>query len=206
MSEPIKKPMSWSTLLPFLLFVFVGGIFFFKLTFGEGGQKTLNSVLIGKVVPKFHLPPVEGLKDANGKPVPGFSGVTLLDSGKLTILNVWASWCVSCRYEHKHLEELSKATGAQIYGFNYKDTARGARAFLRKYGNPYAAIGMASGRDGIEWGVHRVPETFVINAKGTIIYKYPGPIDKKVIHQLIIPGIAKAQARELAKETKAKNQ
>ena len=197
MSEQKQNTIRWGAMLPFLLFMGVAGLFLYKLTFSEGGQMTLKSVLIGKVVPQFHLPPVPGLLDADGKPVPGFSGETLQNNGKLTILNVWASWCRSCRYEHKHLEELAHATGAQIYGFNYRDSASGARAFLRQYGNPYTAIGMATGRNGIDWGVHRVPETFIINEKGKIIYKYPGPIDKKVIHEMIIPGIAKAQAAGL---------
>ncbi len=194
-SKEPQEGMRWSIMLPLMLFVLVGGIFFLKLVFGKGGEHTLNSVLIGKSVPDFTLQPVTGLLDAKGQPVPGFTGEMLRKSGKYTILNVWASWCVSCRYEHKYLEELAKASGAQIYGFNFKDTASGAKSFLAKYGNPYAAIGMAQGRDGIELGVHRVPETFVINDRGVIVYKYPGPINTKVIHQLILPAIAKAKTK-----------
>ncbi len=194
--ESTGNAVRWGVRLPLILFAIVGGIFFLKLVFGKGGEHVLNSVLIGKPVPEFVLPPVTGLLDKKGQPVPGFSGKTLRSSGKYTILNVWASWCVSCRYEHKYLEELAKASGAQIYGFNFKDTASGARSFLRKYGNPYAAIGMATGRDGIELGIHRVPETFVINDKGVIVYKYPGPVSMKVIHQLILPAIARAKAKD----------
>ncbi len=142
------------------------------------------SVLLNKPVPDFSLPPVEGLD------TPGLDSAAL--KGQVSVVNVFASWCVPCRAEHPFLMELSK-TGIPIFGINQKDVAENARAFLAGLGNPYARIGAdISGRVSIDWGVYGVPESFVVNANGVITYKHTGPITEKSLRQSVLPAIEAA--------------
>lgn len=131
----------------------------------------VRSVLLNKPAPSITLPAVAGV------------GVDGLDqsmlSGQVSVVNVFASWCVPCRAEHPFLEALKQETGARFLGINQKDVPDNAAKFLAELGNPYDAIGADSdGRVSIDWGVYGVPETFVVNAKGTITYKHVGPIDE----------------------------
>jgi cytochrome c biogenesis protein CcmG/thiol:disulfide interchange protein DsbE len=107
--------------------------------------------------------------------VPGLSTEAL--KGRVTLVNVWASWCAPCREEHPVLVELAKDTSVALVGINYKDQPDNARRFLGALGNPFAAVGVdANGRAAIDWGVYGVPETFVIAPDGTIAYKHVGPL------------------------------
>src|SRR5690606_36521106 len=119
----------------------------------SGDPHTLPSVLIGKPVPQFSLPPVEGLVE-KGAPVPAFQSADL-NKGAVSIVNVWASWCVPCHQEHPCLTALAERSGAPLFGLNNKDDAAAARRFLGRYGNPYKAVGAdGAGRVAIDWGVY----------------------------------------------------
>ncbi len=176
--------------VPLLLFAAMAGLFAFALRSGDPSR--LPSALIGKPAPATDFPPLEGLRDERGT-VPGFTSRDLA-SGKVSIVNFWASWCVPCVQEHPLLVELKARTGVDIYGVNYKDQAAAARRFLGRYGNPFAAVGVdATGRSAIEWGVYGMPETFVINGRGEIVYKHVGPISAESLAQRLIPAIEAAR-------------
>ena len=119
-------------LLPLMLFIGLAALFYFGL--GAGDPSKLPSALIGKQVPKTDLPPIESLSQ-NGKPVPGLNNATL--AGKVSLVNVWASWCVPCHDEVPQLEQLSHDKRIQLVGINYKDAPDNARRFLNRYGNPF---------------------------------------------------------------------
>ncbi|WP_446830109.1 DsbE family thiol:disulfide interchange protein [Candidatus Foliamicus sp.] len=135
-----------------------------------------------------------------GRPAPDFSLPTLLDEGatfSLTdiedgawMLNVWASWCAGCVVEHEFLMQLSRA-GVPLYGLNWKDAGNDARQWLAERGNPYRAIGVdADGRAAIDWGVYGAPETFLIDADGTVLHRHVGPLDSAVFLQAFAPVLA----------------
>jgi cytochrome c biogenesis protein CcmG, thiol:disulfide interchange protein DsbE len=127
----------------------------------------------------------------NGAPVPGIDPVTF--SGKVSVVNVWASWCVPCHDEAPLLTELAKDTRLQIVGINYKDSSDNARRFLGRYGNPFTAVGVdGNGRASIEWGVYGVPETFVVGRDGTIRYKMVGPVTPANLDSVLKVEIEKA--------------
>jgi cytochrome c biogenesis protein CcmG/thiol:disulfide interchange protein DsbE len=132
------------------------------------------SVLIDKPVPTFSLAPLEGLA-VDGKPVPGFSNEDL--KGRVTVVNVWASWCAPCRQEHPLLVDLAKDPAIRVVGINQRDNPDNARRFLGALGNPYSAVGVdPNGRASIDWGVYGVPETFIVGPDGTIRHKHIGPL------------------------------
>lgn len=190
-STDARRRFSWRMALPLALFGALAGLFIFGLQTGDPSK--LPSALIGKPVPEFELPPLEGLRE-NGTPVPGFATKDLR-GGKLSIMNVWASWCIPCRTEHPYLKKLARLSEAPLYGLNYKDPTEAARRFLEHYGNPYEAVGVdASGSTAIDWGVYGVPETFIVGGDGTILYKHVGPIDDDAIAQKLMPVIEKARA------------
>lgn len=146
----------------------------------------LPSPLIGKPVPKFDLPPIEGRED-------GLSSTDL--HGEVSIVNVWASWCVPCRVEMPLLVELAEDDSMLIYGINYKDAPEEALAFLDELGDPYTQIGAdRSGRVAIDWGVYGLPETFVIDTDGRIVYKHVGPFDRRSLEEDILPFVRRLQA------------
>lgn len=160
-------------ILPVIVFVALAGLFFVQLTSGRNPAE-LPSVLINKPVPVFNLAPLEGLM-AEGKPVPGFSNEDL--KGRVTIVNVFASWCAPCRLEHPLLVDLAKDPAVRLVGINQKDNPDNARRFLGALGNPYAAVGVdPNGRASIDWGVYGVPETFIVGPDGTIRHKHIGPL------------------------------
>src|SRR5262249_46280209 len=137
----------------------------------------LPSALIGKPVPDLSLPALMGI--AQGLDPAAFKG-------RVTLVNVWASWCVPCRDEHPFLSRLSKDKRFTLVGINYKDSAENARRFIERFGNPYAAVGVdQNGRAAIEWGVYGVPETFLIGRDGRIAYKLVGPIDERGLSMLM---------------------
>lgn len=159
----------------------------FLLGLGRENPRELPSTFIDRPAPEFALKP---LYDGQ----PGFATADLSAPG-VKLVNVWASWCVPCRVEHPMLERLAEE-GVTIHGINYKDRPDAAKAFLDELGNPYALIGAdESGRAGIEWGVYGVPETFVIDGNGRVVYKHIGPIQGDDIAKKIRPAIAEAESR-----------
>jgi cytochrome c biogenesis protein CcmG/thiol:disulfide interchange protein DsbE len=148
----------------------------------------IPSVLINKPAPDFALPPVAGLQ------APGFDTDSL--KGHVTIVNVFASWCVPCRDESAVLMAVRDQVGVPIYGINQKDQPDNAKAFLAELGDPYAAIGADSnGRASIDWGVYGVPETFIVNAQGVITQKIVGPLNAQNVEAVLKPAIAAAKAQ-----------
>lgn len=143
------------------------------------------SVLIDKPAPQFSLPPVTDLDR------PGFSTADL--KGHVSVVNVFASWCIPCRDEHPVLEALKAETGVRLYGINQKDAPEQAVAFLAELGDPYDAVGADSnGRVSIDFGVYGVPETFVIDKDGVIAFKFVGPMSMEAMQRVLKPAIAKA--------------
>ena len=176
--------------LPLILFVALAVLFFFRL--GGGDPAAVPSALIGRPVPQTTLPPVAGLQH-DGGPVQGVSPD--LFPGKVTLVNVWASWCVPCHDEAPLLHQLSQDKRFQIVGINYKDVPENARRFLGRYGNPFAAVGADSnGRAAIDWGVYGVPETFIVGRDGRIAFKLIGPITPDNLGRQVKPEIEKALA------------
>jgi cytochrome c biogenesis protein CcmG/thiol:disulfide interchange protein DsbE len=175
-------------LLPLVAFLALAALFFFRL--GAGDPNKLPSALIGHSAPLTVLPALEGLQ-VDGKPVPGLNSAEFM--GTVTVLNVWASWCIPCRDEAPLLLKLAEDKRVRLTGLNYKDQAENARRFLGRYGNPYVANGAdVSGRAGIEWGVYGVPETFVIGKDGIISYKLVGPVTEENLDSVLKPEIEKA--------------
>jgi cytochrome c biogenesis protein CcmG/thiol:disulfide interchange protein DsbE len=176
--------------LPLVLFLALAALFFFRL--GSGDPSRIPSALIGRAVPDTSLPPLEGLI-REGKPVPG---VTAADfKGQVSLVNVWASWCVPCVEEIPFLVTLARDTRIQMAGINYKDQPDNARRFLGRYGNPFTKMGVdPNGRAAIEWGVYGVPETFVVGRDGRIAFKLIGPITPDNLARGLMPEIEKALA------------
>ena len=159
-------------LAPLAVFLALVVLFLFRLFSGDPSR--IPSALIGHPAPQTTLPPVAGL-DRNGEPVPGIDPARF--KGAVTVMNVWASWCVPCHDEAPLLMELAHDTRLRVIGINYKDDPENARRFLGRYGNPFAAAGAdKNGRAAIEWGVYGVPETFIVGRDGRIAYKLVGPI------------------------------
>lgn len=192
-----EKP-ALARLLP--VFVFAGIALFFGIALKTAEPSKIPSTLIGKPVPQTAFPALEELA-AEGKPVPGFTSADLA-KGKATIVNFWASWCAQCVDEHPLLDKLQAASGADLYGVNYKDSNVAARRYLGRYGNPYSAVGTdVAGRGAIDWGVYGMPETFIINGKGEIVYKHVGPLSPEAIEAKIMPAIQKAKSAVAASTT-----
>ncbi len=145
------------------------------------------SALIDKPVPVFSLP---GLDTGDGSGGEGFSSADL--KGQVSLVNVFASWCIPCKAEHPILMHLANTEGLAIFGLNYKDKPADARAWIKKLGNPYRRIGVdAKGRVAIDWGVYGVPETFVIGPEGRIRYKHVGALKIRDVDDVILPIIRK---------------
>jgi cytochrome c biogenesis protein CcmG, thiol:disulfide interchange protein DsbE len=177
-------------LLPLAIFLGLALLFFVRL--GAGDASRIPSALIGHDAPATELPPVAGL-ERNGTPIPGISPADF--QGAVTVLNVWASWCVPCHDEAPLLMQLARDPRIRLAGINYKDQADNARRFLGRYGNPFAASGAdLNGRAAIEWGVYGVPETFIVGRDGKIAYKLVGPITAENIERIVRPEIEKALA------------
>ena len=188
-----KGKLGW-VIAPLLIFGALVAVFAFALQTGDPSK--LPSALLGKPAPATQFAAVEGLMEG-GRPVPGFSSAELA-SGQPSVVNFWASWCTPCAEEQPLLVELQKRTGVALYGVNYKDDAASARRFLGRYGNPFKAVGTDDkGRAAIEWGVYGMPETFVLNGRGEIVFKHVGPISPESMQTKLMPAIARASRRGL---------
>ena len=169
--------------LPLILLVALVSVFALSI---DRDSSLVRSVLIDKPVPRFSLPPVAGLD------VPGFDAASLV--GAPTLVNVFASWCIPCRDEHPLLESLKAQTGMRLFGINHSDAPENAVAFLAELGNPYDAVGADRDRRvSIDWGVYGVPETFLVDARGIIVYKHVGPLTPQAIETELLPALAQAQ-------------
>ncbi len=163
--------------LPLVVFAVLAVYFFVGL---GRDSKVIPSALIDKPVPEFTLPPIEG------GPGDGLSTADL--KGRVSVLNVFASWCIPCRAEHKIITQLAEMKIAPVYGFNFRDPPNAALAWLDELGNPYAAIGAdTDGRVAIDFGVYGIPETFIIDRGGRIRYKRVGAITPDILKKEIIP-------------------
>ena len=145
----------------------------------------IPSALIGTKAPTLALAPLEGSN------LPALTDAAI--KGKLTLVNVFASWCIPCREEHPVLKELAKDGRLNIGAINYKDKSENALRFLGELGNPYSAIGVdPNGAAAIDWGVYGIPESYLVAPDGTIIYKRVGPFDATSLKEGLYPAIEKA--------------
>lgn len=170
--------------LPFVTFIVLAGIFWSQLESGQD-PSLVPSALIGKPAPSLDLKALEG---AN-RPALNDAAV----KGKLTLINVWASWCIPCREEAPEILALSKDPRINVVGINYKDKNGNALRFLGDFGNPFAAIGVdPNGSAAIDWGVYGIPESYLVDAAGRIVYKKVGPFNADSIQNELMPQIEKA--------------
>jgi cytochrome c biogenesis protein CcmG/thiol:disulfide interchange protein DsbE len=177
-------------LAPLAVFLALAALFLFRLSAGD--PSVIPSALIGHPAPQIDLPAVAGL-ERDGAPVPGLDAASF--KGNVSVVNVWASWCVPCHDEAPLLMQLAKDRRVRLVGINYKDDPGNARRFLGRYGEPFAAAGAdQNGRAAIEWGVYGVPETFVVGRDGRIAYKLVGPITPDNYAAVLLPQIEKALA------------
>ncbi len=194
MSEPATsndaspRGRRWLASLPLIGFIALAGLFLLRLHGGDPSK--IPSALIGHPAPQTALPALDGLV-ANGAQVPGLDPAAF--KGKVSVVNVWASWCVPCHDEAPLFSQLAKDKRLQMVGINYKDGSDNARRFLGRYGNPFGIVGVdGNGRASIEWGVYGVPETFVVGREGTILYKMVGPVTADNIDSVLKVEIEKA--------------
>ena len=186
--ETAPRTRRWLVMLPLIFFGALAALFLLRLYGGDPSK--LPSALIGRPAPQTALPALVGLTH-DGAAVPGLDPGAF--KGKVSLVNVWASWCVPCHDEAPLLTEIGKDTRFQIVGINYKDAADNARRFLGRYGNPFSVVGVdGNGRASIEWGVYGVPETFVVGKDGRIVYKLVGPITPENFDRVLKVEIEKA--------------
>ena len=183
---PQKPKRSWWVALPLLLFAGLAGLFLVRL--GGGDPAKIPSALIGAPAPQTALPALDGLSG-----IPGLDPAAF--KGKVSLVNVWASWCVPCHEEAPLLTVLAQDKRVQMVGINYKDAADNARRFLGRYGNPFSIVGVdGNGRAAIEWGVYGVPETFIVGRDGRIAFKLVGGITEANYDAVLKREIDKALA------------
>jgi cytochrome c biogenesis protein CcmG/thiol:disulfide interchange protein DsbE len=177
--------MRWYYFLPVVVFIGLIAVFGISLV-RYSDSSNAPSALLDKPAPQFLLPTLDA-KTAAFVPRD-------LASGHVTVLNVWASWCVPCRAEAPALAELAALKDVSLYGLVYKDTAAKARNFLDETGNPYRRIDLdADGQAGIAWGITGVPETFVIDGQGIVRLRYAGPLVGSALTEIVLPAIEKAE-------------
>ena len=184
---PTESKPGIGRFVPLIVFLALGtvfGGFLIAKTFFGYDRDALPSTLIGRPAPAMDLPPLfEGR--------PGLTAAALQAPG-VKVVNVWASWCAPCRAEHPFLIDLKNA-GVTVYGINHRDDPDNAKGFLAALGDPFDAIGTdRNGRASVEWGVYGVPETFVVDGQGRIVYKHVGPINPGELESRIWPAIRQA--------------
>ena len=179
--------LAFIPLAVFLGFAGIAGKMLYDQDVNGRDVSAIPSALIGKKAPVLAMQPLEGSN------TPALTDQAV--AGKLTLVNVFASWCVPCRQEHPLLKELAKDTRLTVVGINYKDKNENALRFLGELGNPYAAIGVdPNGKAAIDWGVYGIPESYLVGSDGTILYKRVGPFDERSINAELMPAIDKASA------------
>ncbi len=175
----------WPFLWPLAIFATIAVFFGIGLTMDP---RLVPSPLIGKPVPRFELPPVQGR-------TLGLAAADL--RGEVSVVNVFASWCTACREEHPLWMELKREGVVPIHGLNYKDKPDDAERWLNELGDPYTRTGAdVDGLVGIDWGVYGVPETFVIDRQGVIRDKIIGAITTKIVVERLVPLVARLQAEK----------
>lgn len=178
-------------LLPLLLFggfALIAGKMLYDQDVNGLDISAIPSALIGTKAPALSLQPLEGSN------LPALTDAAI--KGKLTLVNVFASWCIPCRQEHPLLQELAKDDRITVVGINYKDKQDNALRFLGELGNPFAAIGVdPNGKAAIDWGVYGIPESYLVGADGTILYKKVGPFDARSVERDLLPAIAAAAGK-----------
>ena len=189
MSDAVPPPRRRSLLAaaPLIAFLALAGLLFVRLFTGDASR--LPSALIGQSAPALNLPGLDG--------APGLADADLRQ-GHVTVVNVFASWCVPCRTEHEFLLALAhdpdlEAKGVTLIGVAQKDPPENVRRFLGALGDPYVKVGLdGDGRAGIDWGVYGVPETFIVKGDGTIAFKLVGPMTAQALADVVAPEIRKA--------------
>lgn len=189
-------------LLPLVIVIALVSVFFYSLFF-SGDPARLPSALVGKPAPQFDLQPIQGF-EKNGEPGTGLKTADLAE-GEVSIVNIWASWCGPCIQEHPVLIKLKKDhSDLRLVGINYKDRPDRALQFLNRLGDPYDMIGAdVTGRVAIDWGVYGVPETYVVDGKGEVVYRFVGPLSEQAVADELMPAIEIARERT-QKEAAAK--
>lgn len=163
-------------LLPLWIFVALAGLLYYGM---QLNVREVPSPLIGKEVPSFNLSLVQ-------HPAQRMTEQELY--GRVSLVNVWATWCVTCRAEHEVLNRLARTGAVSLFGINYKDNRNDAITWLSRLGDPYrASVFDPDGRVGIDWGVYGTPETFVIDPDGIIRYKHIGPLSQQDVDSTIVP-------------------
>jgi len=197
MSEDVGKPAEGRgfgrfalALVPLAVFAIIAGTagkMLYDQDFNGRNAADIPSALIGTSAPVLNLPPLDGAG------VPALTSAAV--AGKLTLVNVFASWCVPCRQEHPILKQLAEDGRLNIVAINYKDKNENALRFLGELGNPYAAIGVdPNGKAAIDWGVYGIPESYLVGPDGTILYKKVGPFDALSLEKGLYPAMAAARA------------
>jgi len=191
-AAPSKARRILVALIPLIVFGILAGIFLMQLMSGRDISE-IPSALIGKPAPVLALAPLEGALRA-GQAVPALDSGAI--KGKLTLVNVWASWCIPCRQEHPVILGLAQDPRINVVGINYKDKNDAALAFLGELGNPFRAIGIdPKGTAAIDWGVYGIPESFLVGEDGTILYKQVGPFTDDAVKNKLMPKIEEALDR-----------
>lgn len=194
MSTPdqVSPPRRWVVALPLVIFAALAGLLLVRL--GGGDPARIPSALIGAPAPQTALPALAGLT-RDGQAVPGLDPNVF--KGKVSVVNVWASWCVPCHEEAPLLTTLSEDKRLQMIGINYKDSPENARRFLGRYGNPFGIVGVdGGGRAAIDWGVYGVPETFIVGRDGRIAYKLVGGVTEENFEPVLKREIERALKAE----------
>ncbi|WP_419908147.1 DsbE family thiol:disulfide interchange protein [Hoeflea sp.] len=190
-STGMRSRRRFFAFVPLIAFAALAVIFYSQLISGRDVSE-VPSVLIGTKAPVLDLPQLDGLM-RNGGQVPALTDTQV--DGKITLVNVWASWCAPCRQEHPLLMALAEDSRINIVGINYKDQTANALRFLGELGNPYSAVGIdPNGVAAIDWGVYGIPETFLVDQNGTIVFKQIGPFTPEAVRDKLVPEIEKALA------------
>ncbi len=183
-----KRRFNIFILLPLVIFFGMAGLFSYQMKFGRNPNE-VPSVLINKPAPEFDLPALDasfGIRRPDGGIIPGFKTEDFRQ--KVAVVNVWASWCPTCRDEHPLLLDLTNDNRFDLIGLAYKDEPANSAHFLKNHGNPFDKIGMdVSGRVGIDWGVYGAPETFIVDTRGIIRYKHIGALTKRSLAESFMP-------------------
>ena len=177
-----RRGVPWLALAPLLVFVALAGLFGYRLASGVQAD-SIPSVLIDRPAPETNLPALANVAAPDGEPV---APPVLPDpEGRVSIVNVFASWCAPCRAEHSFITALGERLDTVVVGLAYKDEPDDTRRFLAELGNPYSRIGVdIDGRAGLDWGLTGVPETFVVAPDGTVVHAHAGPVGDDAMREI----------------------